>query len=104
MTKRKSFLWGAVLGDFLALIVGIVLLLPFPFSHSLHVHLVTAGFWLCPFYVLMFMSLVHSTGAVVAISLVGNAILYGVIGALVRTVYKKSRRLLAREQIRAVVF
>lgn len=88
LTVGRSFLFGAVLGEFFAIVVGVILLLPFPFSHGLHIDLVTVGFWLCPFYMLMFMSLVHSTGAVVAISLVGNAILCGGIGLLVRLVYK----------------
>ena len=82
LTLRRSFLVGLCLGEFLAILVGVILLLPFPFSHDLHVELVTIGFWLCPFYLLIFMNLVHSLGAVVAISLVGNPILFGIVGAV----------------------
>jgi|HubBroStandDraft_6_1064221.scaffolds.fasta_scaffold195199_2 hypothetical protein len=86
LTIRKTFLLGAVVGDILAIVVGIILLLPFPFSHGLHLELITIGAWLCPFYMLMFMTVVHSMGAVIAISLVGNAVLYGGIAVLVRLV------------------
>ena len=91
LTFRKSFLLGAAVGDLLAIVVGAILLLPFPFSHGLHIELVTVGFWLCPFYMLMFMTVVHSVGAVVAVSLVGNGVLYGCIAMLVRLVCKLFR-------------
>jgi hypothetical protein len=91
LTLRESFLLGAAVGDLLAIIVGVILLLPFPFSHSLHMKLVTLGFWLCPFYLLMFMTVVHSIGAVVAVSLVGNGVLYGCIAMLVRLICKLFR-------------
>jgi len=90
LTLGKSFLLGAAVGDLLAIIVGIILLLPFPFSHGLHIDLITIGAWLCPFYMLMFMTVVHSMGAVIAISFVGNAVLYGCIGMLIRLVRRLS--------------
>ncbi len=96
LTIGRSFLLGAVLGEFFAIVVGVILLLPFPFSHALHIDLITIGAWLCPFYVLMFMTLVHSIGAVVAISLIGNAMLFGGIGVLVRFVCKLLQIVLAR--------
>jgi hypothetical protein len=88
LTIRRTFILGSMIGDLLAIGVGIVLLLPFPFSHGLHLRLITIGAWLCPFYVLMFMSVVHSISAVVMISLVGNAALYGGLAVLVRVVYR----------------
>ncbi len=96
LTVGRSFLFGAVLGEFFAIVVGVILLLPFPFSHGLHIDLITIGAWLCPFYMLMFMTVVHSIGAVVAISLIGNAILFGLIGVLVRLVCKLVQIGLAR--------
>lgn len=88
LTTGRAFVLGAAVGDFFAVAVGTILLLPFPFSHSWHIKLVTIGFWLCPFYVLMFMNFVHSMGAVVAISLAANAILFGGIGVLARLACK----------------
>ena len=96
LTVGRSFLFGAVLGEFFAIVVGVILLLPFPFSHGLHIDLITIGAWLCPFYMLMFMTVVHSIGAVVAISLIGNAILFRLIGVLVRLVCKLVQIGLAR--------
>lgn len=84
VTVRRAFILGALTGELTAAVVGVLLLLPFPFSHSAHLSLVTIGFWFCPFYMLMFMSLVHSMGAVVAISFVGNGVVYGTIGVVVR--------------------
>jgi hypothetical protein len=92
LTISRSFLLGAALGELLAAMVGVVLLLPFPFSHDLHIHLVTLGFWLCPFYMLMFMSVVQSMTAVVAIALVGNGLLYGGVGVFARFIYWLYRR------------
>lgn len=86
LTLGKSFLLGALAGDVLAVIVGIISLLPFPFSHGLHIDLITIGFWLCPFYLLMFIPVVHSVGAAIAVSLVGNGVLYGCIAVLLRLV------------------
>ncbi len=91
LTFGKSFLVGAVVGDLMAIVVGIILLLPFPFSHGLHLDLITIGAWLCPFYMLMFMTVVHSMSAVIIICLVGNGVLYGSIAMLVRLVYKLFR-------------
>jgi hypothetical protein len=91
LTLKKTFLLGALIGDLLAIIVGVILLLPFPFSHGLHIKLVTLGFWLSPFYLLMFMTVVHSVGAVVAVSLIGNGVLYGCIAMLLRLVCKVFR-------------
>jgi hypothetical protein len=90
-TLGSSFLLGAGAGALVAVIVGVILLLPFPFSHEAHIRLVTAGFWLCPFYLLMFMSVVHTAGAVVAVSLVGNAALYGIAAACVHSVWRLLR-------------
>ena len=88
---REIILAGAVVGDFVAAVFGIFLFFPFPFSHDLHLYLITIGFWVCPFYILMYMTLVHSIGAVVAIGFVGNALLYGGIAVLIRLVCKLFR-------------
>lgn len=83
-TLSRSFLVGAAIGALIALLVGAIWLLPFPFSRESHIKLVTIGAWLCPFYMLMFMSIVHTMSAVIAISVLGNAIVYGSIAAVAR--------------------
>ena len=96
LTLRGAFLVGVLAGDVVAAISGVIWLLPFPFSHELHVELITVGAWLCPFYLLMFMSVVHGMAAVVAIAFAGNGLLYGSIAVFARLVYglyRKWRRL-----------
>lgn len=91
MTIRKAFLFGASLGGALALFF----LLNYwvrPFPMVVNDWLDSALLEVCPFYALGFSNALHSWARLIAIALVGNAILYGVFGVLILLLYRLLRR------------
>jgi hypothetical protein len=65
---------------------------PFPWQVNVVVERLT--FMLCPFYILGFSNEIHSMTELVAITIVGNAILYGAaLGAIAAVVSLFKRRI-----------
>ena len=91
MSIKKAFLCGALVGTSLA---GFLLLVIWtrPFPGAVNAWLEKATFKFCPFYMLIFMNLIRSTTEVVVATLLGNAVLYGVLGILIILVYRLIRR------------
>jgi hypothetical protein len=87
MSVRKAFLFGALIGDGLAL----AFLLNYrirPFPMAVHDWLDGALIEACPFYSLGFSNLVHGWASLITTALVGNAILYGAAGVICFLLYR----------------
>jgi hypothetical protein len=98
MTKvvGRAFVWGAVVG---ASIAVLFMLLDWirPFSVDVNAWIDRTVFTLCPLYALMFTNIVHSWAALIAIVLVSNAIIYGVLVVVVVLVYTLVRKVARRD-------
>jgi hypothetical protein len=82
---RVGAVWGALTGIALAIILislDNANILPF----SVHPFEERLTFRLCPLYILGFSNDIHSMTALVAVTIAGNAVLYGLAGAVVGAV------------------
>ena len=91
METKRVFWVGALVG---ATIAALFMLLdwirPFPVAANAWVD--RTVFKVCPFYALGFTNLIHSEVELIAISLIGNALLYGVAALIILLPYKIFRR------------
>ena len=90
MSLKKVFIYGAVVGIVLAITL-LSLIQIRPFSSDINGFLDIVTFRLCPFYALMFMDVFHKTGEVVFITIIMNAVIYGILGILCLCVYRLIR-------------
>lgn len=78
---RTGFLAGALVGAALAaLLIGLDFSRVLPLG--LHGPEETLTFQLCPLLILGFSNLVHSMAALVALTILGNALIYGAAGGI----------------------
>jgi len=98
MTKvvGRAFLWGSAVGDLIAILFMLLDWIQ-PFSVGVNAWIDRTVFTLCPLYALMFTNIVHSWAALVAIALVSNAIMYGVLAVVAVLVYAFVRRIARRD-------
>lgn len=78
MSIKTGAITGAVVGTGVAVVL-ISLVSIRPFSPDTNAFIERLTFKLCPLYVLGFSNAVSSMAAVVAIAILGNAILYGLV-------------------------
>jgi hypothetical protein len=96
MSVKKAFSYGALAGSGLAILLLLLTWIR-PFSLALNGALEKATFWLCPFYVLMFMNIFRTNSEVILATILGNAILYGLLGVLLSLAFR-----LIRSNLRSV--
>ena len=91
MGIKRVFCFGALVGASLAaLFMFMDWIRPFPVPANVWVE--RTLFRICPFYALGFSNLVHSMTALIAMSLIGNALLYGVAALIIVLPYWVFRR------------
>jgi hypothetical protein len=90
MKLKGGFLFGAIVGDALVLVFGLL-----DWAHPSFLNL---GAWadrtmftVSPFYVLALTNWTHNWSEVVIFAMIGNAILYGCLGMLVLLVWRLVR-------------
>lgn len=91
MSIRKSLLCGALVGAGLACFLLLVVSIR-PFPVEVNALLERAAFRLCPLYLLMFINLLRTTNEVILATILGNAVLYGILGVLLTLAYRLIRR------------
>lgn len=91
MTIKSGTLAGVIVGTGIA-----VLLLSLeyirPFSPDANAFVERTTFRLCPFYVLGFTDIVSSEWTVVALTILGNAVLYGIAFGIIAAIISLFRR------------
>src|SRR5713226_7798456 len=90
MSIKKAFLLGALSGVVLASFLLLAIWIR-PFPVAVNSWLERATFRFCPFYVLIFMNVLHAMWEVVVATIFGNAVLYGLLGVLLALTYKLIR-------------
>ena len=91
MSIKKVFFFGALVGAGLAALFMLLdWIRPFPADANAWVD--RALFKICPFYVLGFSNLIHTWIGLIAISLIGNALLYGLAALIIVLPYWIFRR------------
>jgi ABC-type methionine transport system permease subunit len=90
MNFKRAFLFGAVIG----MLIAVILFPNAPYNGFLFNHMstgegLTIAFRLCPFCLSMLF--MRSLTGVIVISIIGNAILYGLLAMLCFLLYKSVR-------------
>ena len=68
-----------------------------PFSPNTNAFIDRAVFAACPLYVLGFSNSISSLGAVIALTIMGTAVLYGLAFCVLATLYSLGTRVIARK-------
>lgn len=93
MSFRKIFFIGAVIG---ALLAGFFA--PAFFASHWFISYWSSSpwsyilIWLCPFYIFAFIGITSNIAALIAIAVIGDAVLYGLLATLCLLLYKIIRR------------
>jgi hypothetical protein len=90
MSVKKAFSYGALAGVGLAILLMLLDWIR-PFPPLMNAYLERATFRFCPLFVMGFSSDFHTWSAVVAVTILGNAVLYGVFGVFLSLVYRAVR-------------
>lgn len=94
MNFKRVFLIGAVIG---ALLTGFFA--PAFFANHWFISFWSLSpwsavlAWLCPFYVLAFLGITSNIAALIALAVIGDALLYGLLAMLFFLLYKAIRRI-----------
>ena len=90
MTAKKAFLVGALIGIVFAALFGILDWLR-PFSVDMNAWVDRTMFVVCPFYGLGFADFVRNQFALIVVTLIGNAALYGSVATLLSWLFQLAR-------------
>ena len=94
MLIKKGIVVGAIMGTLTAILcLSLEVIRPFSTDVNALVDSVTDP--LCPLFVLRFMNLVSTMWAVYAITIVGNAVVYGIAGGLIAAIIFAFKRILS---------
>jgi hypothetical protein len=94
MLIKRGIVIGAIAGSLIAILcLSIQDVRPFTPAVNTLIDSLTDS--LCPLYGLMFTNLVSSIGAIYALTILGNTILYGVAGGLIAITISLFKRILS---------